>query len=460
MSGTELRTYLDAIFLLTAAACTVMLAYQGWRKVPEARPLAVAIGILLVQALFRLAVSGAPAAEAGLGRGAGVPVADRMLGTLFLILLVYGLVRPLFPAYRVPLYWLLGSYLAFLIGLSAMVYTDLLVHPQPGLRFAAHWGAIAFEMYQTPLLVASAVVMAAVWKASRSSYALIVLAALLLWVLGHAVHLGGLVSGQDTPVGWGNFLRAAEIAALVLAGVAIFVPDPARRSLSARYLADAESLLRGLRVQVEQLTTAKAALEERERLARELHDSVSQSLFSIELNAGAAEALLEKDPAKARERITRLRGAAHEALGDLRALIAELHPPALEGKTVAAALCDYANALEEREGLDVTVEADEAGELDPEAQAELFRIGYEALTNVVKHARAHRVWVELVVRPPSFRLRVADDGVGLGPGGPGEARTFGLSGMKQRAAILGARLTLGPAPEGGAQVLVERQAGP
>ncbi len=66
MSGTEVRTYLDALYVLTAAGCAVVLAYQGWRRVPEARPLALAIGILLVQAVYRLAVSGAPSALAGL----------------------------------------------------------------------------------------------------------------------------------------------------------------------------------------------------------------------------------------------------------------------------------------------------------------------------------------------------------------------------------------------------------
>ena len=264
------------------------------------------------------------------------------------------------------------------------------------------------------------------------------------------------MTGQDTPVSWGNLLRLSEIAGLVLAAAALFVPDPGRRSLAARYLADADAMVTRLQAQVDQLSAAKAAMEERQRLARELHDSVSQSLFSIELNAGAAEALLEKDPARARERLGRLRGAAHEALGDLRALIAELHPPALEGKTLEDALRDYAAALEEREGLEVTVRTDVAGELDPESQAELFRIGYEALTNVAKHAHARHAWIELTVRPPAFRLSVSDDGVGLAFPPPETGVPSASPGMQQRAAILGARLTLGEREGGGAQVVVER----
>jgi signal transduction histidine kinase len=211
-----------------------------------------------------------------------------------------------------------------------------------------------------------------------------------------------------------------------------------------------------LQAEVNRLTAAKAAMEERQRLARELHDSVSQSLFSIELNAGAAEALMERDPARARQRISRLRGAAHEALNDLRALIAELHPPALEGKTLEVALREYAAALQEREGLEVTVDADVTGELDRESQAELFGIGYEALTNVVKHAHARHAWIGLTVRPPAFRLSVSDDGVGMDPTAAGGQRTFGVSGMTQRAAILGARLTIGARTGGGVQVVVER----
>lgn len=457
MSASDLRPLLDNAYLLATAAATLFLAVQGWRREPDARPLALAMGILLLQAMYRVVASAAPALLGALGKGSLAPVVDRTLGMLFVILLAYGLVRPLFPVYRVPLYWLLGSHLAFLGGLAAVVAYDFGATWSPGTRFADHWGAVTYEGYLIPVLLAAMFTMLAVYRLSRSTYAAMVLVALSLWLVGHAVHLGGILAGQDAPVSWGNVLRLFEIAAVALVAVVLIVPDPGRRSLAARYRADAAALVRSLEVQVEQLTAAKAALEERQRLARELHDSVSQSLFSVELNASTVEALLEKDPAKARERLARLRAAAHEALGDLRALIAELHPPALEGKTVAQALTDYAAALQEREGLSVSVSADEQGDLEPEAQAELFRIGYEGLTNVVKHAQASHAWVDLRVRAPAFRLRIADDGIGLDAAATvGEARTFGLSGMRERAAILGAHLSIGQRPGGGTELVVER----
>jgi signal transduction histidine kinase len=456
MTALEWRLLLDMLYVAVAGASALLLAWQGWRRVPEARPLALALGILLVEGVYHFAASSLPSALGAVGSSLVTPVLDRSLGTLFLVILVFGLIRPLFPAYQAPLYWLLGSHLAFLAGLTFIVLWDYSAHWAPSLRFADYWGAVAFEAYQIPLLLAAMGVMLAVWRASRSSYAVIVIVALGLWLAGHGVHLAGLLAGQDTPVSWGNVLRLSEIAGLVLVAAALFVPDPARRSLAARYLADAGAMVTRLRAEVDRLTAAKAAMEERQRLARELHDSVSQSLFSIELNAGAAEALMEKDPARARERIGRLRGTAHEALNDLRALIAELHPPALEGKTLESALREHAAALQEREGLEVSIEADVAGELDPESQSELFRIGYEALTNVAKHARARHAWIALTVRPPSFRLSVSDDGVGMDPAAAGGQRTFGVSGMKQRAAILGARLTIGVRNGGGVQVVVER----
>jgi signal transduction histidine kinase len=456
MTASEWRLLLDGLYVAVAGASALLLAWQGWRRLPEARPLALALSILVVQGAYRIAASSLPSILGAVGSNLVNPVLDRFLGTLFLVILVYGLIRPLFPAYRTPLYWLLGSYLAFLAGLSLIVLWDYGAHWAPSLRFADFWGAVAYEAYQIPLLLAAMAVMAAVWRASRSSYAVIVVVALGLWMVGHAVHLAGLLAGQDTPVAWGNLLRLSEIAGLALVAAALFVPDPGRRSLAARYLADADAMVTRLQAEVNRLTSAKAAMEERQRLARELHDSVSQSLFSIELNAGAAEALMEKDPARAQERISRLRGSAHEALNDLRALIAELHPPALEGKTLEAALREYAVALHEREDLEVTVDADVTSELDPESQAELFRIGYEAMTNVVKHAHGRHAWIDLTVRPPAFRLTISDDGVGMQPIVEGVQRTFGVSGMKQRAAILGASLTIGARSGGGVQVVVER----
>lgn len=460
MTVATLRLWLDAAALLAALLATAVLAVQGWRRRPDLWPAALALAILVPQTGYRLVVAATAPAPGDPGAGPAVPIIDRGLGTLFLILLVYGLVRPLWPDYRQPLRWLLVSHLAFLAGLVAAVAVDYPPDWAAGARFSLHWGARAFELYQTGLLLIAIGAMTTVARASRAAYARLAVLALALWLGGHLAHLAGLAIGSDTPAAWGLALRVADLAALALLVAAMLLPDPARRSLPGRYLADAEAMVSRLQVEVERLSAAKAVLEERQRLARELHDSVSQALFSIELNAGAAEALLAKDPARARERLSRLRGAAHEALGDLRALLADLHPPALQGQSLAEALAGYAAALEAREGLTIAVTSRVSGALDPESESELFRIGYEALTNVARHAQASRAWVELEVAPPSFRLRVADDGVGLPPAAQpdsdGARPTFGLSGMRERAAVLGARLTIGPRPGGGTEVVVER----
>ena len=130
-------------------------------------------------------------------------------------------------------------------------------------------------------------------------------------------------------------------------------------------------------------------------LARELHDSVTQALFSMTLVSRSVEMLLEKDPAGARDQLTQLRDLQREALAEMRALIFELRPGNLEQDGLVRALKTHAGALQGRLGLPIVVESDLTDRLPLPAEEVLYRIAQEALHNVVKHAAAHSVRVEV-----------------------------------------------------------------
>jgi signal transduction histidine kinase len=205
-------------------------------------------------------------------------------------------------------------------------------------------------------------------------------------------------------------------------------------------------------------TTQNATLLERQRLARELHDSVSQALFSMTLHAGAAQRHLEAaglgaaTPA-ARE-VERLRELTTGALAEMRALIFELRPGALAEEGLVAAVRKQAAALEGRTGTAVRVEAPaERLELGRGVEEHLYRLVLEALNNALKHADADSVDVHLRVEGDHLLVGVRDDGRGFDPrqDHPGH---LGLHTMRERAAAVGGHLEVTSAPGRGTSVLV------
>jgi PAS domain S-box-containing protein len=189
----------------------------------------------------------------------------------------------------------------------------------------------------------------------------------------------------------------------------------------------------------------KAALDERHRLARELHDSACQQLFSMTLHLRAATLDSQIDEST-RALLATLDRLAHVALEDMRALIFELHPTLLATEGLVAAVREQAVWITRRGGPAVTVEAP-AERLDIAADAELdaYRLVQEALQNCVKHAAATHVDVRIgpdADNPRSLLLEVADDGRGFDPTAP--AAGFGLVSMRERAERLGGELHVGP----------------
>jgi signal transduction histidine kinase len=197
-----------------------------------------------------------------------------------------------------------------------------------------------------------------------------------------------------------------------------------------------------------------AILEERQRLARELHDSVTQALYGVSLYAEAAgRALADGDVAPAADSLREIRETTQEALGEMRLLLFELRPPLLEAEGLAAALRSRLQAVEARAGLATDFQRQGEARLPAETEQALYRLAQEALNNVLKHAHAQHVTVRLDVSINSARLEIADDGIGFEPdlqGGGG----FGLRGMRERTERLGATLRLESAPGAGTRIQV------
>jgi signal transduction histidine kinase len=202
-------------------------------------------------------------------------------------------------------------------------------------------------------------------------------------------------------------------------------------------------------------TRRLAVVEERNRLARELHDSVTQSLFSMSLMTQALPRLFDQNPARARERVERLSELARGALAEMRSLIFELRPAALEEEGLVSALSKYIAAFESREGVRVTVQVTGERRLPIEQEETLYRIAQEALNNISKHARAASVIISLRFADGDTSLTVKDDGVGFEPSAAAHGRRgFGMTSMHDRAALLGGEVHVDSAPGEGTTVTV------
>ncbi len=206
-----------------------------------------------------------------------------------------------------------------------------------------------------------------------------------------------------------------------------------------------------------------AVMEERQRLARELHDAVTQTLFSASLIAEALPVLWETDQDEGRQLLRELRQLSRGALAEMRTLLMELRPTALAEANLRDLLYQLGEAVTGRTGVPVTVTVESQTDLPTDVHVALYRIAQEALNNVVKHARASQVTVSLRCYPPSpfqgeglgvrVELLIRDDGRGfdLSDLEPGE---LGLGIMRERAQAIGASLNIESQPGHGTQVTV------
>ncbi len=199
-----------------------------------------------------------------------------------------------------------------------------------------------------------------------------------------------------------------------------------------------------------------AALAERNRLARDLHDSVTQTLYGVTLYAKAAARLLsEGDAALAAEHLLQVERAAQDALQEMRLLIFELRPYVLQQDGLEAALRARLEAVEQRSGLTTSLTVAVKADLEPQVEEALYRIAQEALNNVLKHAQAAHVAVRLVERPDMVVLEITDDGVGFDPKSAAHQGGLGLRNMTERVARLDGKLAIVSALAKGTRITAE-----
>jgi signal transduction histidine kinase len=199
-----------------------------------------------------------------------------------------------------------------------------------------------------------------------------------------------------------------------------------------------------------------SVIEERNRLARDLHDSVTQTLFSVVLTAEAATTLLDRDTAAARAQLERLQSLSRDALQEMRSLIFELRSADLAADGLVATLRKHCEILSRVRKIEIDVSVEDERALPADVERELFRIAQEAVNNALKHAAARRIDVRLLMAPPLVTLIVRDDGRGFDPDAAHiQSKRLGLTSMRERAEALGARLTVESAPGAGTTVRAE-----
>jgi signal transduction histidine kinase len=204
--------------------------------------------------------------------------------------------------------------------------------------------------------------------------------------------------------------------------------------------------LRAAKVELEaaqQREAELAVLRERERLARDLHDSLGHALVALSVQLEAIQRLYRVDPEAASAQVEDMKALTRSSMDDLRRSLAGLRAPGLEEHPLRPALQALCVDFGQHTGLEVTCQVDEgADNLRPALAEALWRVAQEALTNVERHAQARTVQVSLGCEPRSATLCVADDGVGLPPGAEARSDRFGLRGMRERVEGLGGTLLL------------------
>ncbi|QLH20925.1 GAF domain-containing sensor histidine kinase [Streptomyces sp. Rer75] len=195
---------------------------------------------------------------------------------------------------------------------------------------------------------------------------------------------------------------------------------------------------------------------ERARLAHELHDAVSQKLFSLRLTAQAAAALVDRDPVRAKDELHQVTALAAEAADELRSAVVELRPAALDEDGLVATLRTQVQVLDRAHTARVTFEALGVRALPAAQEEALLRVAQEALHNALRHADARQVDVTLSRHGQGALLRVSDDGGGFDPSAVRRAgRHLGLVSMRDRASGVGGGLTVESAPGKGTVIEME-----
>lgn len=200
---------------------------------------------------------------------------------------------------------------------------------------------------------------------------------------------------------------------------------------------------------------ALVALEERQRLARDLHDSVTQTLFSASVIAEMLPILWSREPEQVEPNLDQLQQLTRCALTEMRSLLTELRPPALVNGDLAELLKNLTASVTSRIKTQVALEVQISGAVSTDEKIALYRITQETLNNIVKHASATQVSVRLSVDTNRFELCIEDDGCGFNPACV-PAGHHGVEVMRERAEAIGATFDIDSAPDAGTRIRIAR----
>jgi signal transduction histidine kinase len=245
---------------------------------------------------------------------------------------------------------------------------------------------------------------------------------------------------------------AGRVAMMALLGYVALQLVTALRS-EHQQLSDANRQLAQRAATAAQLAESR----ERNRLSRELHDTLAHSLTGLSVQLKAVDTLLARDPAAAAQGLKDAQVTVKTGLQEARRAIQALRASPLEDLGLSEALRQLCARTAERTGLEFSCGIDEVGALDGLTEQAIYRVAEAALANVEQHAGAEHVAVSLApAGPERVRLEVRDDGVGFDPGSLPSDR-FGISGMRERAQLIGAALTIDARPGKGTAVALEAQ---
>jgi len=196
-----------------------------------------------------------------------------------------------------------------------------------------------------------------------------------------------------------------------------------------------------------------AVIEERQRLARELHDAVSQQLFAISMTATAVSRTIERDWEKARAQVQLIEEMASVAQSEMRALLLHLRPVHLDGKSVGQALTSLIQELQQKIPMNIDTDIDTTIVMQQDAEDHLFRIAQEALSNTLRHSKAENMKIQLYRKGNEVHMLLADDGVGFNQSSRKQG-SYGLLTMEERVRELGGLFRLMSEPDEGTTIYI------
>jgi signal transduction histidine kinase len=277
----------------------------------------------------------------------------------------------------------------------------------------------------------------------------------LLAIIGLAGAGAGLIDDFES-ANWGSILGFAFFMVLWI-GIAVFISmlfhERFQREQLIDELRETRDQLAAYAMQAEEL----AALRERARLAREMHDSLGHALVVVNVKLEAAQRLYAVDAGRGAGELEATRALVRATMADLRRSLADLRAPLPDHHDLPAALARLAGEVRQRSSLEVSCSAGpelQSAEIQlaPETTESLWRVAREALSNVERHAAAASAELTLERHNGALILRVTDDGSGVAPADLARPGHYGITGMRERVEALGGTLRVAARPEGGTLV--------